>query len=155
MCLLILNGSETARPDPEELAHDDYDDHDVGHGRQHHPRHGHRRPRPHGPPPSPPPLRVAPELGLSPPLRCRLDAGGGHERRRELEGAPGAPGRRRQAKAGRAGQEDGGECPLEERCAGAEEGRVGGAPRRARDAGREEELRVERRRVGGVGQDVC
>lgn len=154
MCFLILNGSETARRDPEELAHDDHDDHDVGHGRQHHPGHGHRRPRPHGPPPSPTPLRVAPELGLPPPLRRRLDAGGGHERRRELKGAPGAPGRRRQAKARGAGEEDGGEGPSEERRPGAEEGRVGGPPRWARDAGREEELRVERRRVGGVGQDV-
>lgn len=143
-CLLILNnGSDAARPDPEELAHDHRDDHDVGHSRQHHPRHGHRWPRPHGTPPSPPPLRVPPELSLSPPLRRRLDGGGGHERRRELEGAPGAPGRGREAKARGPREEDGGNGPLENQRAGAEEGRVRGSTWWARDAGREEELRVQ------------
>ena len=58
------------------------------------------------------------------------------------------------AEARRAREEDGGERPAEERGAGAEEGRVRRGGARARDAGGEEELRVERRRVGRVGKDV-
>lgn len=144
--------------DPEVLPYEGHDDHDVGHGAEHRSRHGHRRPHRQWAPPRPPPARVVPELGVGPALGRRLDGRGGHERRRELEGAPGPPGRGREAEARHAREEDGGESPAEERGAGAEEWRVrrGGAqtPRRARDAGGDEELRVERRRVGRVGQDV-
>jgi hypothetical protein len=152
------HASDTAGPAPEVLLHEGHDDHDVGHGGEHHSHHGHRRPHRQRAPPLPPPARVGPELGVGPPLGRRLDGRGGHDRRRELEGAPGPPGRGREAEARRAREEHGGESPAEERGAGAEERRVrrGGAeaPRRARDAGGEEELRLERRRVGRVGQDV-
>lgn len=151
-------GSDAVRPDPEQLADDRRDDDDVGHDGEHRPGDGVRRPRPHGAPLRPLPPRVTPELRLAPPLRRRLDGGGGHDRRRELEGAPGPPRRRREAEPGGAREEHGGERPPEEASAvagaGAEERRVGGAWWRARHAGREEELRVERRGVGGVGQDM-
>ena len=146
--------SDAVGPDPEELPYDGDDDRDAGHGGEQHARHGHRRPRRQRAPPRPPPARVRRELGVAPPLGRRLDGRRGHERRRELEGAPGPPGRGREAEARRAREEDGGERPAEERGAGAEEGRVRRGGARARDAGGEEELRVERWRVGRVGQDV-
>jgi hypothetical protein len=134
-----INGaSDAIWPDPEELADEGRNDHDAGHGGEHHAGHRERRPHPRGAPPLPPPARVPGELSLAPPLGRRLDAGGGHERRRELERAPGPPGRVREAQARHPREEDGGERPAVKRGAGAEEGRVGGGDARTRDAGGEE-----------------
>jgi hypothetical protein len=56
---------------------------------------------------APPPARVRRELGLT-PLGRRLDGRRWHQRRRDLEGAPGLPGRGREPEARRTREEDGG-----------------------------------------------